>query len=230
MCKPDDAFLNEGGVYTIRLKNYCEYDNGRVVKSKYAYAFVSRPRYEEYCGCGVVAIIAVPYDMKTIKNNDMNKEGKPPQREYTVHICDYRDELFEMADEKVHFKFKTIKDATKYDCEITADIDSVGDFYPYGKGGLKFLCGGAFDDKYNFDELCNSLRKGMLYRMEYIPTVAAKGMVKVDDLLKQELMTGDSRKFLTYSIGNTTYLNRYLDVTNSPEGVILSTKKDDEIN
>lgn len=203
MCKPDDTFLNKGGVYTIRLKNYvAKYSDDRVVKSKeYAYAFVSRPRYEEYCGSGVVAIIAAPNDIKTIKNNDINKEGKPPQREYTIHVCDYHDELFEMADAKAHFKFKTTKDDTECNCEITADIDSIGDFHLYGKCGPKFSCGGAFDDRYNFDKLCNDLRKGMLYTMDYIPTVTGKGMVKVDDLLKQTSVIEDSGKFISFSAG-----------------------------
>lgn len=193
ICKSNDPFLNEGGVYTIRLKNYvAKYSDGRVVRSKeYAYAFVTRPRYEPNYKSGVVAIIVVPNYTEPVENNDTNKDGKPPRREYTVHVCHYRDELFEMADAKVHFKIKTIKDDTECDCEIAADIDSFGDFYPWGEYGPTFSCGGAFGNKLCLENLCNGLREGMLYRMDYFPVVTGKGMIMVDDLFEQASVSLD---------------------------------------
>lgn len=224
-CTTNDLHLNQGGVYTIRLKNYvARYSDGRIVKPKeYAYTFVTRPRYELNYKSGVVAVIAVSNEIKPIVVDDTNKSNEPPLREYTVHVCHYRDELFEMADGKVHFKFRTTEDDVECNCEIVADIDSIGDFYPWGKYGPKFLCGGAFGNKLCFKNFCNELRRGMLYRMEYEPMITGKGMINVDDLFEQqEPIICDSHKFYIYR--DTKYLNRYLDITNSPEGVIFSVK------
>lgn len=227
-CTINDFHLNQGGVHTIRLKNYiARYSDGRIVKPKeYAYAFVTRPRYELYYESGVVAVIAVPNEIKPIVIDDTNKTNEPPLREYTVHVCHYRDELFEMAHGKVHFKFKTIEDDIECDCEITADVDSIGDFYPWGRYGPKFLCGGAFGNKLCFNNFCDKLRRGILYWMDYTPTVAGKGAINVDDLFEQqEPVICDDHKF--YTCGDTKRLNRYLDVTSSPEGVIFSVKLHD---
>lgn len=202
-CTTNDLHLNQGKTYKFKLKDYvARYSDGHIVKTDDAYMVLGRPRYESDFDSKLVAIVAAKDESRLAST----KSEKIHDRYYT-YICKYSDELFELSNWKVHFKFKADHNDKECDCEITADIIALGDWYYFGCGGQVPL-EGIFCYEEMLERYCYTyFGTGLFQTHKFEPVIAREDY---DNEVKRPF-------------------NKYLDISSDASDVIYSTRFGDGI-
>lgn len=208
-CTTNDFHLNQGKTYKFKLKDYvARYSDGHTVKTDDAYMVLGRPRYEDDYNSKLVAIVVAKDESRPAST-----KSEKIYDQYYAYICKYSDELFELSNWKVHLKFKTTHNDEECDCEVTADIIAVGDWYYFGYGGQVPL-EGIFCYEEALKRYCHTyFGTGLFQTHKFKPAIARE-----DYMMDESCNKGNSKPW-----------NDYLDLTDCADGVIFSARSGDDI-
>lgn len=167
-CTTNDLHLNQGKTYTFKLKDYvARYSDGHIARTDDAYMVLGRPRYESDFDSKLVAIVVAKDESRSAST-----KSEKIHDQYYTYICKYSDELFELSNWKVHFKFKVNYNDKECDCEITADIIALGDWYYFEYGGQIHL-EGIFCNEEMLERCCHTyFETGLFQTHKFKPIIA----------------------------------------------------------